>query len=102
MSTVYIGLRQLKAPSVSPRDRRACDLGCIFASRCPFAWSRRLTRNLISLVSVLSTPTRGLGAVLAAHAGSYSHVRLVRRGTCEGSFTSTPAGRLAQIAVITA
>jgi hypothetical protein len=85
MSTVYIGLRQLKAPSVSPRDRRACDLGCIFASRCPFAWSRRLTRNLISLVSVLSTPTRGLGAVLAAHAGSYSHVRFVRRGLAKAA-----------------
>jgi hypothetical protein len=44
-----------------------------------FRLVEEMTRNLISLVSVLSTPTRGLGAVLAAHASSYSHVRFVRR-----------------------
>jgi hypothetical protein len=79
MSTVHIGLHQLKEPSVSPAISRLRP-GLYFRFALPFRLVEEMTRNLISLVSVLSTPTRGLGAVLAAHAGSYSHVRFVRRG----------------------
>ena len=79
MSTVYIGLHQLIALSVSPAISRLRP-GLYFRFALPFRLVEEMTTNLISLVSVLSTPTRGLGAVLAAHAGSYSHVRFVRRG----------------------
>jgi hypothetical protein len=79
MSTVYIGLRQLKAPSVSPAIV-APATWVVFSLCAAFRLVKEIDRNLISLVSVLSTPTRGLGAVLAAHAGRYSHVRFVRRG----------------------
>jgi hypothetical protein len=85
MLTVYIGFRQLKAPSVSPRDRRAPATWVVFSLRAAVRRVGEMTRNLISLVSVLSTPTRGLGAVLASHAGSYSHVRFMRRGLAKAA-----------------
>jgi hypothetical protein len=84
MLTVYIGLHQLKAPSVSPRSSRL-RAGLYFRFALPFRLVEEMTRNLISLVSVLSTPTRGLGAVLASHAGSYSHVRFMRRGLAKAA-----------------
>jgi hypothetical protein len=78
VSTVYIGLHQLKAPSVSPRSSRL-RAGLYFRFALPFRLVEEMTRNLISLVSVLSTRTHGLGA---------------------GSSTSTPAISFAQMAVM--
>ena len=89
MSIVYIGLHQLIALSVSPAISRLRP-GLYFRFALPFRLVEEIDQNLISLVSLLSTPTRGPRCPCRPLLP-----REVREeGTCEGSFTSIRDVRL--------